>query len=95
MQNHRGVQVVQGCLKDRIVSKLVWGTEENVIFFECVQHEDANGRNVHVEIHSIHVMKTTLKLYKDHRKILEFTAKFYQADEKEGQTEETLKKMQE
>lgn len=95
MQKYSGVQVVQGCLKDRLVSKLVWGTEENVTYFECIQHEDANGRNVHVEIHSIHVMKTTLELYKDHRNILEFTAKINQADEKEGQTQETIKKMQE
>jgi len=31
-------------------------------------------------------MKTTLKLHKDHRKILEFTEKFYQANNKEGET---------
>uniref|UniRef100_A0A8C0I959 Uncharacterized protein n=1 Tax=Bubo bubo TaxID=30461 RepID=A0A8C0I959_BUBBB len=66
-----------GCYKDRPISKL---------------HEEASGRNVHVEIHSSQVMKMTLKLYKDHRKILEFTTKFYHADEKEGQTEQKQSK---
>lgn len=62
-------------------------TEEKVIYFECVQHEEANSRKVHVEIHSSQVLKTTLKLYKDQRNILELTGDFYQADEKKGQTQ--------
>lgn len=32
------------------------------------------------------MMKTVLKLWKDHRKILEFTARSRHADEKGGQT---------
>uniref|UniRef100_A0A8C4US63 Uncharacterized protein n=1 Tax=Falco tinnunculus TaxID=100819 RepID=A0A8C4US63_FALTI len=59
------------------------GTEENIAYFECVQHREANGRNVYVEIRCSQGMKTTLKLSKDHRKILELTEKFYQAEKKE------------
>uniref|UniRef100_A0A8C8AQ74 Uncharacterized protein n=1 Tax=Otus sunia TaxID=257818 RepID=A0A8C8AQ74_9STRI len=69
-------------------AKTQW--KENAIYFERIWHEEASGRNVHVEIHSSQVMKTTLKLYKDHRKILEFTTKFYHADEKERQTDTGL-----
>uniref|UniRef100_A0A8B9IWB5 Uncharacterized protein n=1 Tax=Amazona collaria TaxID=241587 RepID=A0A8B9IWB5_9PSIT len=66
------------------LSRGVTKTGERVIYFDCVQHEEANSRNVHVEIHSVQVMKTSLKLYKDQRKILELTGNFYQADEKKG-----------
>ncbi|XP_059514716.1 large ribosomal subunit protein uL24-like [Myotis daubentonii] len=91
------VQVVRGHYGGQQTGKVVqvYG-KKHVIYTERAQREKANGTTVHVGIRPSKVVITTLKLDKDHKKVLERKAKSRQVGKEKGKyKEETIEKMQE
>lgn len=88
MQKHNGVQVVQGCYKDRQVGPRY--RRKCHLLWMCSAWR-GKWQKRHVKIHSSHAIKTTLRLYKDQERSQNLQ-QTYQADEKEGQTQKKQSK---
>ncbi|XP_033055080.1 60S ribosomal protein L26-like [Trachypithecus francoisi] len=91
------VQVVQGHYKSQHIDKVVQiSRKKYVIYIEWVQGEKANGTTVHLGIHPSKVVIASLKLDKDHKKILEQKVKSRQVGKEKGNyKEEKIEEMQE